>query len=936
MWLPYSVHARGVTWSVLPGLLWHSGFGSGVVVNELPSGTVTFLFTDLESSTRLWEELPEGMAEALARHDEILRGAVAAHDGYVVKGRGDGVHAAFATADAALRAAMEAQIAMDGEEWSVSEPLCVRMGLHSGSAEERDGDYFGSSVNRVARLMSVGHGGQILVSHATEQLVRDALPVGTELVDIGEHRLRDLAEPIRVFQVTHPDLPREFPPIRSLDALPGNLPVQLTSFVGREEELAGLAKELDEWRLVTLTGTGGVGKSRLALQVAADVLPRFRDGAWLCELAVADDDETMGQVVAAELGMSQRVGMSWSESVSDYLRPKELLLVLDNCEHLIGSACDLAEQVLRECPGVRILTTSREGLGIAGEHVWALRSLPVPKPTETDIASTDAVILFTERAEAARASFTLDATNAGAVGEICRRLDGIPLAIELAAARVVSMTASEIGGLLDERFRLLTGGRRKTVERHQTLRATVDWSYSLLIEAERIVFDRLGVFAGGFDAAAAQAVVTGDGIEAWDVLDALGELVAKSMIVAEDTAGDSTRYQMLETMGQYARERLDEHSDTDHWRRRHAEYFALWAEDAGPGLLGPDELVWRARQSAELDNVRSAVTWALDHDDPDDLDLALRIIGALAHEVMTNPAAGIGSLAERALPHVEVTSPQLRYAVTAAAAGHQANLGNYPHAQELAQRAIGDGVPTGAPAPADAHLTLAVSTVMLGDAQGALAIALDAARWLDRDYPGSSAALQGHSLVAVFAAAAGDPIARSEAELGIRNARETANPTTLANALYAHGFARMADDRAAALAAFDECIALSGQVASSTILAAALVEAAGIARPHRGPSPCRARPPRRSRARPPGRHAHQPLRRRLVGDRDPDRPRPPRTSSRLRWHREHRPPRRTSRRDHFTRRRRTGIGQSTSRNCAACVPPADQSTTTPRSRPAPR
>ena len=724
---------------------------------------------------------------------------------------------------------MEAQIAMDSEEWSVSEPLRVRMGLHSGRAEERDGDYFGSSVNRAARLMGVGHGGQILVSHATEELVRDALPVDTGLLDVGEHRLRDLAEPMWVFQVAHPDLPRKFPPIRSLDALPGNLPVQLTSFVGREEELAGLAKELDEWRLVTLTGTGGVGKSRLALQVAADVLPRFPHGAWLCELAVADDDETMGQVVAAELGVSQRVGMSWAESVSDYLRPKQLLLVLDNCEHLIGSARDLAEQVLRECPGVRILTTSREGLGVAGEHVWALRSLPVPKPTETDIASTDAVILFTERAEAARASFTLDATNAGAVGEICRRLDGIPLAIELAAARVVSMTASEIRGLLDERFRLLTGGRRKTVERHQTLRATVDWSYSLLIEAERIVFDRLGVFAGGFDAAAAQAVATGDGIEAWDVLDALTELVAKSLIVAEDATGDTTRYQLLETMGQYARERLDEAGDTDHWRRRHAEYFAVWAEDAGPGLLGPDELVWRARENAELDNLRAAVNWGLDHDDPDDLGLALRIIGVLAHEVTINPAAGIGSLAERALPHVEVTSPQLRYAVTAAAAGHQANLGNYPRAQELAQRAIGDGVPLGAPGPADAHLTLAISTVMLGDAQRALAIALDASRWLDRDYPGSSAALQGHPLVAVFAAAAGDPIARPEAELGLRNARETANPTALANALYAYGYARIADDLAAALAAFDESIALSRQVASSSpLLAAALVEAAGM------------------------------------------------------------------------------------------------------------
>src|SRR6476620_2342153 len=347
------------------------------------------------------------MADALARHDEILRGAVGAHDGYVVKGRGDGVHAAFATADAALRAAMEAQIAMDGEEWSVNEPLCVRMGLHSGSAEERDGDYFGSSVNCAARLMGVGHGGQILVSHATEQLVRDALPVDTGLVDVGEHRLRDLAEPMRVFQVVHPGLASEFPPIRSLDVLPGNLPVQLTSFVGREEELAGLAKALDEWRLVTLTGTGGVGKTRLAVQVAADVLPRFRDGAWLCELAVALDAETMAQVVAAELGVSQRPGMSLVASIADYMRVKELLLVLDNCEQLLGPVSAMAERVLRECRGVRILATSREGLGVGGEHVWPLRSLPLPDPTGavTTVAANDAVVLFAERAEAVRATF---------------------------------------------------------------------------------------------------------------------------------------------------------------------------------------------------------------------------------------------------------------------------------------------------------------------------------------------------------------------------------------------------------------------------------------------------------------------------------------------------------------------------------------------------
>jgi predicted ATPase/class 3 adenylate cyclase len=786
---------------------------------------VTFLFSDIEGSTRLWEEHPDAMRPALARHDEIVREAIESGGGCLVKMTGDGVHAAFATADAAVRAAVDAQLGLLRESWSETGPLRVRMGLHTGSAEVRDGDYYSSAVNRAARLMSVAHGGQIVVSSITRGLVSEGSVV---FIDLGEYRLRDLAEPMRVFQVTHPDLPREFPRIRSLDALPANLPVQLTSFVGREEELAGLAKALDEWRLVTLTGTGGVGKSRLAVQVAADVLPRFRDGAWLCELAVADDDETMGQVVAAALGVSRRFGMSWAGSVSDYLRPMELLLVLDNCEHLIGSARDLAEQVLRECPAVRILTTSREGLGVAGEHVWTLRSLPVPKPTDTNVASCDSVTLFSERAEAARASFSLDVSNAAPVAEICRRLDGIPLAIELAAARVVSMTASEISGLLDERFRLLTGGR-KSLERHQTLRATVDWSYSLLTEPERIVFDRLGVFAGSFDAPAAQAVVTGNGIETWDVFDALSELVAKSMIVVEDTAADTTRHQMLETLGQYARERLDEHGDTDRWRRRHAEYFALWAEEAGPGLVGPDEPVWRARENAELNNLRAAVIWALDRADPDDVSLALRIVGALAHEAIDNPAAGIGSLAERALPHVEITSPQLRYAVTAAAALHQQNLGNYHDAQELAQQAIGDGVPPAAPAPADAHATLAISTVLLGDAQGALTIARDAAQWLDHDYPGSPAAVLGHVLVAIMAAAAGDPIARPKAELAVRHARAIGNPTALAGALYAYGMALEADDRFTALAAFDESIALSRQSASpSIVLAAALVEAAGI------------------------------------------------------------------------------------------------------------
>ncbi len=796
-----------------------------------PSGTVSFLFTDVEDSTRLWDESPDVMSNAMPRHDELQRDAVESHDGFVVKNAGDGFRAVFATAHGAVTAAVAAQRELLADDWNITQTVRVGMGIHTGEAEVLDGNYSGGAVNRAERLMSVAHGGQIVVSAATEEVLHGALPEKYGFIDLGEHRLRDLAQRVRVFQVTHPDLWREFPPLQSLDAFPGNLPVQLTSFVGREEELAGIANALDDWRMVTVTGTGGVGKTRLALQVAAEVLPRFRDGAWLCELAVALDHDAMGQVVAAALGVSQRPGRSLVESIADYLRPKELLLVLDNCEQLLGPVATLAERVLRECPGVQILATSREGLGVGGEHVWPLRPLPVPSSTTTvtTAVATDAVVLFVERAEAARSTFTLDLSNAGEVAEICRRLDGIPLAIELAAARVVSMSPLEISGLLDERFRLLTGGRRSAVQRHQTLRATVDWSYSLLDDRERAVFDRLGVFAGSFNAQAAQAVVVGDGVEAWDVLDALTELVAKSMVVSEEIADGTTRYQMLETLGQYARERLDEHGDTDRWRGRHAEYFADWAEEAGLGLIGRDELVWRARESAELDNLRAAVKWALDRDEPDDIRLALRIVGVLAAESRIDPATGIGAWAERAVPHVEVTTPPLRYAVTAAAASYEARLGNYEQALELAERAIGDGVPLSAPAPQLAHLTFALCASVRGDWQQAVEIVLDAIRVLDRDFPDSAHGETLHVNAATFSAQAGDSIvARREAESALRQARKSANPTALAAALMANVWALITDDLAAALAALDESIALSRQGASPQSFATALRLAALI------------------------------------------------------------------------------------------------------------
>jgi predicted ATPase/class 3 adenylate cyclase len=583
---------------------------------EFPTGTLTFLFTDLERSTGLWEEHPEAMKRALARHDEILRAAVEIHRGHVVKTTGDGVHAVFASAHEALEACLDAQRALAGERWPESTgPLRVRMGVHAGEAELRDRDYYGSVLNRAARLMAVGHGGQVLVSETVEPLVRDALPADAALIDLGMHRLRGLADPLRVFQLAHPDLPREFPRLRSLDALPGNLPRQLTSFVGREDELARVAGELEEAPLVTLTGVGGVGKTRLALEVAATVIPNLRDGAWLCELDGVRDPEAVSDAVIEVFGLDPRPGTTATDLVLNFLRAKQLLLVLDNCEHVLKPIGRLVTQIVRECPDVHVLATSREGLNVAGERILVVASLELPDSTELQaIASSEAVQLFVERAEAVRAGFALDATNASAVAQICHRLDGVPLAIELAAARIAMLAPPELARRLDQRFRILTGSDHGAVERHQTLRAAIDWSYELLDDTERRLLDRLSVFAGGFTLQAAEAAASGEGINADAVFDLLAALVARSLVEA-DTEGIEARYRLLETIRQYAQERLEADGDAARVRDAHARYFAAFGEEAIAGLASPAELEWWQRFSREIDNVRVALTWAIENRD---------------------------------------------------------------------------------------------------------------------------------------------------------------------------------------------------------------------------------------------------------------------------------------------------------------------------------
>ncbi len=520
---------------------------------ELPTGTVTFLFTDIEGSTRRWEADPETMASELALHDDVLRSVIEGHGGWVFKHTGDGVCAAFSSAGAALDAAIDAQRVLG---------LPVRMGVATGEARARDGDYFGPALNRAARVMSAGHGGQILVAASTAALVD-----GLELVDLGEHRLRDLSGATRLFQVRAQGLETRFAPLRTLEAVPGNLPVQSSSFVGRDTEVKELCELVLAHRLLTLTGVGGVGKTRLAVQVAAELVGEFPDGVWMVELAPVGDPAAVADTAATVLGINPHAGMSVVETVARTLSGRQLLVV-DNCEHVLDAAAELVEAIVAHTTNVAVIATSREGLRVGAEHLWAVPSLD----TRAGAASA-AAELFVERARAVDGGFSLDRDDdSAAVIEICERLDGIALAIELAAARMVSMNPAEVRDRLGDRFRLLSGSRRG-LERHQTLRQAVGWSYDLLSDDERMVLMRCAVFAGGFDLTAAMAIC-GDGrLDEYALLDLVDSLVRKSLMTAEQVLGH-TRYGLLETIRQFAEEQLAATSAIAEIRDLHARWFA--------------------------------------------------------------------------------------------------------------------------------------------------------------------------------------------------------------------------------------------------------------------------------------------------------------------------------------------------------------------------
>jgi predicted ATPase/class 3 adenylate cyclase len=591
----------------------------------LPTGTVTFLFTDLEGSTRVWEERRDAMAAAVERHDELLEGAVTRHGGVVFARGGDGLSAAFSTAPDAVAAAVEGQRALASEPWGETGALRSRMGVHTGEGRVLGADgmqYESHSLNRCARLMAVAHGEQLVISATTAELVQGALPPGCELVDLGEHALRDLQSTMHVYQVAGPGLRSTFPPLRSLDARPGNLPRQVTTFVGRTTEIELLADLVRDTPLVTLTGVGGVGKTRLALQVAAEAVADFPDGAWLCELAPVADPGATWEVLAGCLGVQAVPGRKIDETVLEYLALKHLLLVLDNCEHLLDAVARQVTAITQRCPEVSVLATSREGLALAGERIVAVPSLAVPADNHvTTLLAADAVHLFTDRARAAKHDFAPDDRNIAAVGELCRRLDGIPLAIELAAARVRTLSPDDLVARLDQRFKLLTRGSRAALERHQTLRSTIDWSYDLLDEPERRALDRLSVFAGSCDLAAAEAVLAAGDLDAVDVADALSQLVDKSLVLAEDKGG--VRFRLFESIRQYAGERLEADGETAAVRRRHADHYVGVAEAAGPHLRSREQIEWAAAMLREVDNFRAVLDWAVETPSP---GYALRLV----------------------------------------------------------------------------------------------------------------------------------------------------------------------------------------------------------------------------------------------------------------------------------------------------------------------
>jgi predicted ATPase/class 3 adenylate cyclase len=578
--------------------------------------TLTFLFTDIEGSTPLWDTRPAAMGAATERHNALLREAITRHGGHAFRVVGDAFCVAFSDATSAVAAAVDAQRALSAQRWGDA-PIHVRMGLHSGAVEDAEDEIFrGPTLARAARVMSAAHGGQMLLTAATVALLDRTAPAGGALCDLGDHTLRGFARPERLYHLLVAGLRSEFPPIRTQEAMRTNLSPSLTIFVGRAEALAQVREQVRKSRMVTLIGSGGTGKTRLSLEAAGELVANFPDGIWLIELAPLADAALIPHAIAAVLGARAEGDTSPMTVIESALRAKRALLLLDNCEHVVDEAAKVAQTLLRTLPQLHLLASSREALGIEGETVYRVPSLTMPgsdgQPTPADVTASEAGQLFVARACSVAPGFVLTEKNAAAVAQVCRRLDGIPLAIELAAARLTALSVEELARRIDDRFRLLTGGRRTALPRQRTLRALVDWSYDLLSADERIVLTTLAVFAGGFSLDAAEQVCAAEALSETTVLDAVEHLVAKSLLIAEQQHETETRYRLLETIRQYASEKLVECGQADTTRRRHFAYFQDLAESAAKAMQAPLALEWLDRLEAEHDNLRAALDWSGD------------------------------------------------------------------------------------------------------------------------------------------------------------------------------------------------------------------------------------------------------------------------------------------------------------------------------------
>src|SRR6267143_3940320 len=646
-----------------------------------PSGTVTMLFTDIEGSSKAVRTIgADRWVSVLERHDDIIREALTRHSGFEVRTEGDSFFAVFASAGAAVAAAAMMQRRLSETEWPSDAPMRVRMGLHTGEVRTGAGgvDYAGFEISRAARIAAAGYGGQVLVSDTTESLVRDGLGPGLTLRELGEHRFKDLVRPQRIYQLVIDGLPDSFPTLRSLDSTPNNLPTQTTTFIGRKRELASAVERLQTTRLLTLTGPGGSGKTRLALHLAAAVLDRYPDGVWLVELAPVTDPAGVARAVAAAVHIGEQPGRPVVDQISAALRKRQLLLLLDNCEHLIDACAALTDALLHSCPLLTILATSREGLNVPGEALMPVPSLRVPDsdivPPLDELRAYEAVSLFVDRCTSYQPAFALTNENAADIIRICRRLDGVPLALELAAARVRVLSVAQVASRLDDRFRLLTGGSRTVLARQQTLRAMIDWSYDLLTDSERLLLRRLSTFVGGWSLEAAEAVCAGDGIEREAILDLLAHLVDKSLVAMQDRGGVA-RYGMLETIREYAREKLVDSGEADALRRRHYEHFfrdavgkPMWARPIGrvSGEYG-----------VEYENFRAAIEWI--EADAEGSEQALLLASSLIGPAGARGRVGelgqmLAAMLARGDPNVRTRGRGRALLAAASIAGNQRNL----------------------------------------------------------------------------------------------------------------------------------------------------------------------------------------------------------------------------------------------------------------------